>query len=51
MKRVTTIKWKKEINDKYKKGAGITNLAAIYCITKSTVATILKNKEAIKLGS
>lgn len=45
---VTTIERKKEIIDKYEKGARITDLAAEYCMAKSTVATILKNKEAIK---
>ena len=43
-----TIERKKEIIDKYEKGARITDLAAEYCMAKSTVATILKNKEAIK---
>lgn len=45
---VTTIERKKEIIDKYEKGARITDLAAEYGMAKSTVATILKNKEAIK---
>ncbi|MPC86401.1 hypothetical protein E2C01_081227 [Portunus trituberculatus] len=39
---VTTIERKKEIIDKYKKGERITDLAAEYCMAKSTVATILK---------
>lgn len=44
-----TIEKKKKIDiDKYEKGTRITDLAADYCMTKSTVATILKNKEAIK---
>ena len=46
---VMTIKQKKEINiDKYAKEARITHLAAEYCMAKSIVATILKNKETIK---
>ncbi|XP_050733143.1 tigger transposable element-derived protein 1-like [Eriocheir sinensis] len=45
---VTTIERKKEIIDKYDKGARITDPAAEYCMVKSTAATILKNKEAIK---
>ncbi|XP_050726478.1 tigger transposable element-derived protein 1-like [Eriocheir sinensis] len=45
---VTTIERKKEIIDKYEKGARITDLAAEYRMARSTVATILKNKEAIK---
>ena len=38
---------KKMIIYRYEKGARITNLAAEYCMAKSVVATILKNKEAI----
>ena len=38
----------KKIIDKYEKGASITNLVAEYCMAKSTVTTLLKNKEAIK---
>ena len=38
----------KEIRDEYKEGARITNLAAEYCMVKSTVVTMLKNKEAIR---
>ena len=41
---------KKEIIDKYKKGARISYLAAQYCTVKSTVPIILKNKEAIMRG-
>ena len=41
----------KEISiDKYEKGARITNLTSECCVANSTVATILKNKEAIKGG-
>ena len=38
----------KRIIDEYEKWARITDLATEYCMAKSTVATILKNKEAIK---
>ena len=37
-----------KIIDKYKKGAGINYLAAGYYIVKSTVVTIMNNKEAIQ---
>ena len=45
---MVTIEQKEEIINKYEKGARITNLAAEYCVAKSMIATILKNKKAIK---
>ena len=45
---VTTIELKKELIAKYEKGARITDIATEYGMAKSTVATILKKKEAIK---
>ena len=41
------IEWKKISIDKYEKRARIIDLAAEYCIVKSTVSTIMK-KEAIR---
>ena len=45
---VTSIERKKEIIDKYEKGARIFEIASEYGMAKSTIATILKKKEAIK---
>ena len=45
---VRTIEQKKDIIDKYEKGTRNTDLAAEYYLAKSTIATILKNEEAIK---
>ena len=45
---VTTIEQEKEIIDEYEKGPRIIDFLAEYCMGKPIVATILKNKEAIK---
>ena len=47
---VITIERKKEIIDKYEKGARITDLAAEYCIVKSTVTTIVNKETDAAMG-
>ncbi|KAK6959437.1 tigger transposable element-derived protein 1 [Biomphalaria glabrata] len=47
-RRLITIKQKKEIIAAYEQGARIIDLATRYNMATSTIATILKNKEAIK---
>ena len=43
------IEQKKEIIEKHERGVRLCDLASQYQYAKSTIATILKNKEAIKL--
>ena len=44
----TTIELKKELIAKHESGTRVSDLAAMFELPKSTVCTILKNKEAIK---
>ena len=44
----TTIELKKELIAKHESGMRVSDLAAMFELPKSTVCTILKNKEAIK---
>ncbi|XP_023238521.1 tigger transposable element-derived protein 1-like isoform X3 [Centruroides sculpturatus] len=50
-KVVTTIEMKKQLIMKHESGARVTDLAAMYKMPRSTVCTILKNKEAIKAAN
>ena len=43
-----TIEVKKEIVEKYEGGMHIRDLADAYCIPRTTVSTIVKNKHVIK---
>ncbi|XP_021097366.1 zinc finger and SCAN domain-containing protein 29 isoform X2 [Heterocephalus glaber] len=43
-----TIELKKEIVEKHERGIRVTDLASEYKMAKSTISTILKNKDAIK---
>ena len=44
----TTIELKKQIIAKFKNGVRVSDLAAQYNMTISTISTFLKNKETIK---
>ena len=44
----TTIEFKKEIIAKLENGVRVSDLAKQYNMAKSTISTLLKNKEAIK---
>jgi hypothetical protein len=43
-----TMEVKKEIVEKYEGGMCIRDLAAAYCMPRTTVSTIVKNKDVIK---
>jgi Mor family transcriptional regulator len=43
-----TMEVKKEIVEKYEGGMGIRDLAAAYRMPRTTVSTIVKNKDVIK---
>jgi hypothetical protein len=45
---MTTIELKKELITKWEKGTRVSDLAIQYGMAKSTISTILKNREAIK---
>ena len=45
---MTTVELKKELIPKWEKGTCVSDLAVQYGMAKSTVSTILKNREAIK---
>ena len=44
----TRIEWKKEINAKFENGVRVSDPASQYNMTKSTISTFLRNKEAMK---
>ena len=44
----TTIEFKKELIEKYERGMRVSALAKEYDMAKSTISTILKNKDSIK---
>ena len=46
-----TIDEKKEIIEKHERGVRVSDLSAQYKMAKSTISTILKNKEAIKAAN
>ena len=48
MSIMTTIELKKELITKWEKGTRVSDLAIQYSKAKSTISTILKNREAIK---
>ena len=48
VKIVRTVEVKKEIIAKHENGVYVFDLAAEYDMTKSTISTIIKNKEVIK---
>ncbi|XP_066978517.1 tigger transposable element-derived protein 1-like isoform X3 [Macrobrachium rosenbergii] len=48
-KRIT-VEFKKEIITKYENGCRVSNIARQYNMAQSTICTILKNKEAIKVA-
>ncbi|KAM6455899.1 tigger transposable element-derived protein 1-like [Liasis olivaceus] len=48
LKKKVTIELKKEIIEKHDRGVRVTDLAAEYKMAKSTISTILKNKDAIR---
>ncbi|XP_044308814.1 tigger transposable element-derived protein 1-like [Varanus komodoensis] len=48
---ISTIAVKKELIAKYESGVRVADLAAMFKMPKSTVCTILKNKEAIKAAN
>ena len=45
---MTTVELKKELITKWEKGTRLSDLAFQYGIDKSTISTIMKNREAIK---
>jgi hypothetical protein len=45
---MTTVELKKELITKWEKGTRVSDLAVQYGMAKSTISTILKNREAIK---
>jgi len=45
---MTTVELKKELITKWEKGTRVLDLTIQYCMAKSTISTILKNREAIK---
>ena len=45
---MTTVELKKELITKWEKGARVSDLAVQYGMAKSTISTILKNRETIK---
>ena len=45
---MTTVELKKEFITKWEKGTHVSDLAVQYGMAKSTILTILKNREAIK---
>jgi hypothetical protein len=45
---MTTVELKKELITKWEKGTHVSDLAVQYGMAKSTISTILKNREAIK---
>ena len=46
---MTTVELKKELITKWEKGTRVSDLAVQYGMAKSTISTILKNREAINL--
>ena len=46
-----TIDEKKEIIEQHERGVRVSDLSAQYKMAKSTISTILKNKEAIKAAN
>ena len=47
-KIMTTVELKKELITKWEKSTHVSDLAVQYSMAKSTISTILKNREAIK---
>ncbi|XP_037012857.2 zinc finger MYM-type protein 5 isoform X1 [Artibeus jamaicensis] len=47
----TTIEKKKEIVAKYESGIGVTDIALMFKMPRTTISTIVRNKEAIKAAS
>ena len=47
---MTTVEMKKELITKWEKGTRVSDLAVQYVAAKSTISTILKNREAIKVA-
>jgi hypothetical protein len=45
---MTTVELKKELITKWEKGTRVADLAVQYGMAKSTISTLLKNREAIK---
>lgn len=45
-----TVEFKKELIAKYESGVRVTDLAKEYGMAKSTISTILKNKDAVKVS-
>ena len=45
---MTTVELKNELITKWGKGTRVSDLAVQYDMAKSTISTILKNREAIK---
>ena len=45
---MTTVELKKELITKWEEGTCVSDLAVQYCMAKSTISNILKNREAIK---
>ena len=48
---MTTAELKKELITKWEKGTRVSDKAVQYGIAKSTISTILKNREAIKAAN
>ena len=47
----TTIEKKKEIIAKYESGVGVTDISLMFKMPRTTISTIVRNKEAIKAAS